>query len=266
LKITSDEVAVRLAHKGFELKKTILAGVFEISTANTQISIGATTEYLLGHYYIQDITSCIAVEALDIEPNQTVLDMASAPGGKTTFIAQKMNNTGSIIAMERSSRRIRSLSFNIARCGVMNTLIYQMDATKSPCLNISFDRILLDAPCSGEGVMWKDVSRRTSRVPDDVSKCSLLQKKLFEAALEVLKPGGLILYSTCSFAPEENESVVNSILKKFDVEVELIPFGIEGLTSFGKTVFDERLRRTVRFYPHIHNSTGFYLAKLRKKN
>ncbi len=266
LKIASEQLVARLVPKGFELKKTVLANVFEISTTNAQVSIGATTEYLLGHYYIQDITSCIAVEVLDIQPNQTVLDMASAPGGKTTFIAQKMNNTGSIIAMEPNPRRTRSLSFNIARCGVMNTLIYQMDATECPCLNISFDRILLDAPCSGEGVMWKDASRRTSRTPDDVSECSLVQKKLFESALQVLKPSGLILYSTCSFAPEENESVVNSILKKFDVEVEPIPFGIEGLTRFDKTVFDERLRRTVRFYPHIHNSTGFYIAKLRKKN
>jgi 16S rRNA C967 or C1407 C5-methylase (RsmB/RsmF family) len=114
--------------------------------------------------------------------------------------------------------------------------------------------------------MWKDASRRTSRKPDDVSECSFVQKKLIEAALQVLKPGGLILYSTCSFAPEENESVVNSILKKFDVEVEPIPFGTEGLTSFDKMVFDERLRCTARFYPHIHKSTGFYISKLRKKN
>ena len=266
LKITSEELVARLVSKGFELEKTVLADVFEITTTNSQVSVGATTEYLLGHYYIQDITSCIAVEALDVQPNQIVLDMASAPGGKTTFMGQKMNNTGSIIAMEPNPRRIRSLSFNIARCGVMNTLIYQMDATECSRLNISFDRILLDAPCSGEGVMWRDASRRTSRTPDDVFECSLLQKKLFEAALRVLKPGGIILYSTCSFAPEENESVVNSTLKRFDVDVEPIPFGIEGLTSFDKTVFDERLRLTVRFYPHIHNSTGFYIAKLRKKN
>jgi tRNA (cytosine40_48-C5)-methyltransferase len=266
LKITSQELVARLVSKGFELTKTVLADVFEISPTDAQISIGATTEYLLGHYYIQDITSCIAVEVLDIRPNQTVLDMASAPGGKTTFIAQKMDNTGSIIALEPNPRRLRSLLFNIARCGVMNTLIYQMDAIQCPNLNISYDRILLDAPCSGEGVMWKDTSRRTRRVPGIISECSLVQKKLFDAALQVLKPGGLILYSTCSFAPEENEYVVNSILKKFDVEVEPISFGIEGLTSFDKTVFDERLRRTVRFYPHTHNSTGFYIAKLRKKN
>lgn len=265
LKITSIELKARLTSKGFKLRKSPLANVFEVGTSNACISIGATVEYLLGYYYIQDITSCIAVDALDIRVNQTVLDMASAPGGKTTLIAQKMNNTGSIVAMEPNPRRIRSLSFNIARCGVVNTTVYQMDAANISNSKISFDRVLLDAPCSCEGVMWKDISRRTNRTPDDITGCSLVQKKLFEVALQVLKPGGLVLYSTCSFAPEENEIIVDSILDKFDVEVEPVPFGIEGLTTFGDMAFNKKLRGTVRFYPHIHNSTGFYIARLRKK-
>ena len=99
LKTTSPRLVARLESKNFELKKTVLADVFEINGNNASISIGATTEYLLGHYYIQDISSCIAVEALDIKRNQAVLDMASAPGGKTTLIAQKMDNTGSIVAI-----------------------------------------------------------------------------------------------------------------------------------------------------------------------
>jgi tRNA (cytosine40_48-C5)-methyltransferase len=266
LKITSQDLKERLISKGYELRDTILTDVFEVSSNNSCLSIGATTEYLLGYYYIQDITSCIAVEALDVRRDQVVLDMASAPGGKTTLIAQKMNNTGSIIAFEPNPRRIKSLSFNITRCGVVNTLIYQLEATKALDLNSTFDRILLDAPCTGEGVIWKDPARKTSRTPADITECSIVQEKLFEVAFKILKPGGLIVYSTCSFAPEENECVVNSVLDNYDVDIEPIPFGIEGLTNFGGLVFHEKLRSSARFYPHIHNSTGFYIARLRKNN
>ena len=266
LKITSKELIARLTSKGFKLSTTTLADVFEVNASNAHISLGATTDYLLGYYYIQDITSCMAVEALDAQPNQRVLDMTSAPGGKTTLIAQKMHNSGSIVAVEASPRRIKSLSFNLARCGVMNTSIYQMDAMNCSHLGVRFDRILLDAPCSGEGMMWDDVSRRSGRNPDDIAECSRVQKKLFETALQVLKPGGIILYSTCSFAPEENELVVDSMLGRFNLKVEPLPFGISGLTGFGGMIFRDNLKWTVRFYPHIHNSIGFYIARLQKMN
>jgi NOL1/NOP2/sun family putative RNA methylase len=264
LKTTSPRLVARLESKNFELKKTVLPDVFEIIGNNASISIGATTEYLLGHYYIQDISSCIAVEALDIKRNQAVLDMASAPGGKTTLIAQKMDNTGSIVAIESNPIRMKSLAFNLSRCGVINTALYRLDATACASLNLSFDRILLDAPCSGEGVIWKDATRKTSRTPDDIAQCSITQKRLLEAGLQALKPGGTIVYSTCSFAPEENEYVVNAILDKFDVKVQPLQFGTEGLTAFGSKAFSKELKFTVRLYPHIHNSMGFYVAKLRK--
>ena len=266
LKITSQDLKERLVAKGFELSNTILADVFEVSSNNSCLSIGATTEYLLGYYYIQDITSCIAVEALDVRKDQVVLDMASAPGGKTTLIAQKMNNTGSIIAFEPNPSRINSLLFNITRCGVVNTSIYQLEANKALDLNTRFDRILLDAPCTGEGVIWKDPARKTSRTPDDITECSIVQGKLIEVALRILKPGGVIVYCTCSFAPEENECVVNSVLDKYNVDIEPIPFGLEGFTKFGGIVYHRKLKSSARFYPHIHNSTGFYIARLRKNN
>jgi tRNA (cytosine40_48-C5)-methyltransferase len=264
LKTTNRELRARLESKKFELNKTMLEDVFEISSNNAITSVGATTEYLLGHYYVQDISSCIAIEALDIKRNQSVLDMASAPGGKTTMIAQKMDNTGCIIAMEPNSSRMRSLSYNLSRCGVMNTALYQIDATGCTSLNLSFDRILLDAPCSGEGVIWKDATRKTSRRPRDISQCSLAQKRLLEAGLQALKPGGIMVYSTCSFAPEENECIVDSVLDTFDVKVQPLQFGVEGLTGFGSKAFRNELKSTVRLYPHIHNSMGFYIAKLRK--
>jgi 16S rRNA C967 or C1407 C5-methylase (RsmB/RsmF family) len=119
--------------------------------------------------------------------------MASAPGGKTTFIAQKMKNTGSIIALEPNLRRIRSISFNLARCGVMNTCIYKMSGQQAIKLNRKFDRVLLDAPCSCEGIIGRDSTRKTSHRPEDIEFCVSGQTSLIENAVKVVKPGGLLI-------------------------------------------------------------------------
>ena len=113
----------------------------------------------------------MAVDALDVRQNQTVLDMASAPGGKTTYMAQRMKNTGIIIALETNPRRIRALQFNLQRCGVINTCVLKMDAKGVTDLNMQFDRVLLDAPCSCEGVIAKDKSRKINHRPEDIEFC-----------------------------------------------------------------------------------------------
>jgi tRNA (cytosine40_48-C5)-methyltransferase len=192
--------------------------------------------------------------------------MASAPGGKTTFIAQKMKNTGCVIALDINSARINSMVFNIARCGVMNSCIYKMDSRQVADLNIKFDRVLLDAPCSCEGVIIKDKTRKTSHTAQDVEYCVSNQMELIEAAIKVVRPGGLLVYSTCSFAPEENENIVNSTLDRFDVKIEPVQYGIEGLTNFGDIRFHDDMKNTKRLYPHIHNTLGFYIARLRINN
>ena len=268
LKIESKNLWQRLTSKGFELEETILPEVRLVKKA--KFAIGATTEYLLGYYYIQDLSSCIAVEELEADPKHTVLDMAAAPGGKTTLIAQKMNNHGCIVALEPSRKRMRSLLFNLARCGIINTYVYNISGDGITGLDTKFDRVLLDAPCSGEGVIAKDPSRKTSRKPEDIRSYSMLQVRLIESALNVTKPNGILIYSTCSFAPEENEFVINWVIDKFqgNINVEPIRYGSStGLTSFGDFEFHSSLRNTKRFYPHIDNTLGFYVAKLRvRKN
>ncbi|HKI08773.1 MAG TPA: RsmB/NOP family class I SAM-dependent RNA methyltransferase, partial [Nitrososphaeraceae archaeon] len=176
LKTSRQELERRLRSKGFELRNTIMSEVLAVDKA--PLATGATSEYLLGLYYIQDLGSCMAVEALDVAEDQTVLDVAAAPGGKTTFIAQKMNNSGSIIALEPNGRRARSMSFNIMRCGVYNTSIFRMDGLQASKFEMKFDRVLLDAPCSCEGVIAKDITRKTSHTPQDVDYCSRMQDKL----------------------------------------------------------------------------------------
>jgi NOL1/NOP2/sun family putative RNA methylase len=262
LKTSIQDLVLRLKSKGFEFKGTSIPEVLAVKKAS--LSLGATTEYLLGHYYIQDLSSCIAVEALDIKPNQIVLDMAAAPGGKTTYMAQRMHNTGIIIAMEPNSRRARAMSFNLTRCGVYNTCILKTNAVQADKFEIKFDRVLLDAPCSCEGVIARDPTRKRSHKPVDVEYCSKLQENMIESAVNLVKPGGILVYSTCSFAPEENEMVVDRILKDSGrVRVEPIPYGINGLRKFGDLSFADAMINTRRLYPHLHDTTGFFIAKLR---
>lgn len=262
IKISSDNLRERLSSKGFILETTDLAEVFLIK--NNPYPIGATTEYLLGYYYIQDLSSCFTVDALDLSNNLLVLDMASSPGGKTTFIAQRMNNTGCILAVEPNLHRLKRLSYNIERCGVANTSIWNIDGKNILDYGLKFDRVLLDAPCSCDGIIQKEKSRKTTYSKESITHCSLKQNKLLEAAVEVTKPGGLVVYSTCSLAPEENEFIVNSVLSKYDIRLEDISFGVDGLTQFETINLDSSLNLTKRFYPHMHNTSGFFIAKLRR--
>jgi NOL1/NOP2/sun family putative RNA methylase len=262
LKISREDLVSRLVSKGFELKTTVMPEVLAVEKA--PLSTGATSEYLLGYYYIQDLSSCMVVDALDIAPGQLVLDVAAAPGGKTTFMAQKMNNSGAIIALEPNDRRARSMSFNLARCGVYNTCIFKADGLYAGKFEMKFDRVLLDAPCSCEGVIAKDPTRKLSHTPEDVDYCSRIQERLIEAAASYVKPEGIMVYSTCSFAPEENEMVVDGLLRKFgNITLEPVAYGSSGLTRFGDLKFDGQLKHAHRLYPHIHDTTGFFIARLR---
>ncbi len=262
LKTSREELEGRLRSKGFELKRTAIPETLAVEKAS--MSAGATNEYLLGHYYIQDLSSCMAVDALDISENQAALDVAAAPGGKTTFMAQRMNNTGQIIALEPNEKRARSMSFNLARCGVYNTCILKMDGLQAEKLQSKYDRVLLDAPCSCEGVIPKDATRKTSHTPEDVDYCSGRQDKLIAVAARMVKPGGILVYSTCSFAPDEHEMVVDRLLQNSgNISIEPTKYGSSGLTRFGDIVFDNQLKNSRRLYPHMHDTTGFFIARLR---
>lgn len=260
LKTRKDALTGRLEAKGFALSGTDLAEVLRVDRA--PLATGATTEYLLGHYYIQDLSSCMAVEALGVQEGESVLDMAAAPGGKTTHIAQRMGNTGSIVALEPNERRARSMAFNMDRLGVANACICKIDGLRAKGLG-TFDRVLLDAPCSCEGVIAKDPKRKTSHAPEDVDYCSARQEEMLKAAIGATKPGGIVVYSTCSFAPEENEVIVDRMVRQLGVEVEPVKHGSEGLASFGNVEFEKSVRNTRRFYPHLHDTTGFFVARMR---
>ena len=229
----------------------------------SKYSIGATTEYLLGYYTIQDPASMYAVEVLDPKSNEIILDMTSAPGMKTSYISQLMNNKGCIVAFDINRERVKALRSNLTRLGVKNVIVIRDDARNSVKLNIRFDKILLDAPCTGTGTLNKNKEARF-KTEKDVIKCTQVQKDLLNVALKVCKTGGTIVYSTCSLLPEENEFIINEFLNKYNIKLEDIKHGEEAfIKPYGIKLNDE-IRKCKRFYPAKHLSQGFFIAKIRK--
>jgi len=219
---------------------------------------------------LQAASSFLPVIALAPQPNERVLDMASAPGGKTTHIAALLQNTGVVFANDANKARTKSLTANVHRLGCKNVVVCSYDGREFPKVMGGFDRVLLDAPCSGTGVISKDASVKINKSERDFTLLSHLQKQLILCAIDSVSPesktGGYVVYSTCSVTVDENEAVVDYALRKRP-NVKLVDtgleFGREGFTRFRGKAFNPSLSLTRRFYPHVHNMDGFYVAKFR---
>ncbi|KAL7060200.1 hypothetical protein AAHC03_09835 [Spirometra sp. Aus1] len=232
---------------------------------SSQVPLGATPEYLAGHYILQGACSMLPVMALAPKPGERILDLCAAPGGKTTYIAQLMKNTGCLFANDVSAERAKALLGNCHRMGVINTVVCVEDGRKFHHIMSGFDRVLLDAPCSGTGVIAKDPSVKAHRTDEDIKKCVLLQKQLLIAAIDACKVGGYIVYSTCSIMVSENEGVVDYALRKRKVQLEDTNlFGEKGFKKFKGLHFSPKMDLARRFYPHKHNVDGFFVAKLKR--
>ena len=230
------------------------------------IPIGATPEYLAGHYILQSASSFVPVLALDPQPNDRVLDMASAPGGKITYVSALMNGTGMIFANDPGKKsRIQALSSNINRLGCKNIVVTQLDGRDFPKTIGNFDRVMLDAPCSGLGVISKDETVKVNKTQQDFKLLSKLQKELILAAVDSVKSGGIVVYSTCSVTIEENEAVVAYVLQKRP-SVRIVDTGVQvgspGFTKMRGAQFHPSMAHTKRLWPHVHNMDGFFVAKL----
>ncbi len=268
IKIDEGDVIDRLESRGFELRKTEVKYCYEV--VREPFSVGATPEFLMGYYYVMDKSSCIPPLALSPKAGELVVDLAASPGGKTTFLSQLMGNRGVVLAVEPQKERIEALIHNVNRMGAMNVAVFRMDARDFVRLLMSkgmrADKVLLDAPCSGEGIIHKDASRKRSRGRKDIEFCSYLQRDLILSAFDLLKRGGFMVYSTCSLTPEENEFVVEHLLEnRSDAEVVEIPH----LPGDPPLNLPELKRREVRFakrlYPHKHRTSGFFVAKIGKR-
>ncbi|GAA5921448.1 hypothetical protein JCM3775_003052 [Rhodotorula graminis] len=232
--------------------------------SGSSVPIGATPEYLAGHYILQAASSFLPVMAMDPQPHERCLDMSAAPGGKTTYISALMGNTGEVWANDSSRGRIKGLGGNVARLGCRNVIITNVDGREFPKVMGGFDRVLLDAPCSGSGVISKDPSVKVNKTERDFMLLGHLQKQLLLCAIDSVKTGGTVVYSTCSVTTEENEAVVSYALRKRS-HIKLVdtglPFGKEGFKSFRGKQFGKGIELTRRFYPHVQNVDGFYVAK-----
>jgi len=232
--------------------------------------LGKSLEHTLGYFYIQDLASMLPPLALQPTENDLVLDLTAAPGSKTTQIAALMQNKGTIIANELKMNRLKILAANLEKAGVTNTIITRKDAIAfcsriAKETDIRFDKILLDAPCSGEGTLRTDTKTFYMWNPKMIKKFSRIQKKLLATALAVLKPGGTLIYSTCTHAPEEDEEIISFALDNFPVKVESISLPIKcrpGITKWNNKTFHKDVEKACRIYPHDNNTEGFFLAKL----
>ncbi|EUC62172.1 nucleolar RNA M(5)C methyltransferase, Nop2p [Rhizoctonia solani AG-3 Rhs1AP] len=264
------DLAQALINRGVNLEPIGKWTNVGLQVFESSVPIGATPEYLAGHYMLQAASSFLPVIALAPQPNERVLDMASAPGGKTTHMSALMQNTGLIFANDANKARTKSLCANVHRLGCKNVVVCSYDGREFPKVLGGFDRVLLDAPCSGTGVISKDASVKTNKTERDFTLLSHLQKQLILCAIDSIdassKTGGYIVYSTCSVTVDENEAVVDYALRKrpnaklVDTGLE---FGVPGFTKFRGKKFNEKLSLTRRFYPHVHNMDGFYVAKFK---
>lgn len=270
LRTSRRELASALINRGVTLEPVGKWSKVGLQIFESNVPLGATPEYLAGHYILQAASSFLPCMALAPQEGERVLDMASAPGGKTTYLAALMKNTGCIFANDPSKTRSRGLIGNVHRLGVRNVIVCNYDARDFPKVMGGFDRVLLDAPCTGTGVIAKDPSVKTNKTEKDFITIPHTQKQLLLGAIDSVNhagTGGYVVYSTCSVSVEENEMVVQYALKKRP-NVRLvstdIPFGKEGFTAYQGKTFDKSLSLTRRFYPHTLNLDGFFVAKFHK--
>jgi len=264
LKIEREKLLERLEEEG------VLFRSFEWYPLGLKLDIespGKLLENLLGFIHIQEELSMVPPLVLDPQPGECVLDLCASPGSKTTQISQMMENRGIVIANEPSLARVAPLRSNCERLGVLNVAVTRYDGRNFP--RGPFDRVLVDAPCSSEG--------RERRGPGVLSRCSrersldlgVLQLSLLRNALRLTKPGGIVVYSTCTYAPEENELVVQEVLEDAeDLRLEKVSIaGLQecpGITEWNGKRLNDALSCTARYYPHINDTGGFYVAKIIK--
>lgn len=271
IKISSEELEKRLKQKGIILEK--IPFLKNAYWYDSEFSLASTEEFLLGLFYIQEPASQLASEILlsniddyDSLENITILDMAAAPGSKTTHLAQITKDKSVIVAIDNNGARINALKNNIDRLGLKSIIVYKKDARFADDLEQKFDFVLLDAPCSGNFCVEKNFFEKRSL--QDIETRVKLQEELLRSAHRVLKTNGVLLYSTCSLEIEEDEEMINWFLKEFeDMELEEIntEIGDPAYTSFEDKKYSEQISKSKRFWPHKTGLQGFFIAKLKKK-
>ena len=271
LKTDAHSLRRELEGQGFKLESIPYPPGCFLLRNKRQRDLEETKSYLSGELYVQNPSSMIPPHLLAPQPGESVLDLAAAPGGKTTQMAGMMNVTGVLVAVEENPIRAEKLKANLLRQGATHVRVEVGDGAIFGRGNPkAFDRVLLDAPCSAEGRFqsaepssykyWKESTPQ---------QCAKLQRRLFKGALESLKSGGFLLYSTCAVSPEENEGVVDWALHEFPGVLETVPLALPllnvrgGLKAWGSVVYDPTVGRSIRVLP-ANNFEGFFATLIRK--
>ena len=228
---------------------------------------GANLPYVAGWVYVQEEVAMTAALALDPQPGEKVVDLCASPGGKTAQMALRVGPGGLVVANEAQLDRLAALRATVDRLGLTNVLTTWADGRRLPLPAGVWDRVLLDAPCTGEGTVRK--RKANFKPPSPAFRKSLvaLQRGLLTAALRLVKPGGVVVYSTCTFAPEENEAVLDAVLGDAGF---LEPWEVPGLKAAPGVVLwqGQRFREDVgfakRFWPHLNDTGGFFVARIRR--
>jgi NOL1/NOP2/sun family putative RNA methylase len=270
LKITPDDLAdclpydlrpVTWCSAGFHLPDELSPG---------QLSPGKHPYHAAGLYYLQEPSAMAVAELLDPQPGERVLDLCAAPGGKSTHLAARMDGAGLLVANEVHPRRVWELAENLERWGVRNVLILnESPARLAERLPGFFDRVLVDAPCSGEGMFRKSEAARQDWSPELVQSCAIRQSAILEESARLIRQGGVLVYSTCTFNPSENElTVAGFLMRHTDFELTAIqhPPGLStGRSGWVESVASPPLERAARFWPHIAEGEGHFISVLHRK-
>ncbi len=229
--------------------------------------VGGTIEHQLGLIFSQEASAMIPAVALDVKPGMLVLDMAAAPGGKTTQVAQYMQNEGCIIANDVKVDRLNILISNLQRCGVTIARVTMKDGRFFKRFKDTFDRVLLDAPCSNVGMIRKNFKYLKMWRLKEVESLSRLQKELIMAGYNALKPGGILVYATCTLDPLENEEVVDHLVMNTDAEIIEIDLPVKSqrpITKFEDREYCKDVLKCLRIHPQDNDTEGFFIAKILK--
>jgi len=257
LHASNEEIVAKLAAEGVKLEKVEpLKHTYKLTAAKQPLA--RTASYQKGLFCVQDKASCYAAEVTDPTPAMTVLDVCAAPGAKTTYLAQLMQNQGSICSVDYSVRRMQAWQKEVSRMGVKIAKPVIADARSSLPFEAEADVVLLDPPCTSTGAFGKLPSAKWRLTPRSIERMTGIQWQILSNCAEKVKAGGVLVYSTCSITVEENELIIERFLKwhpDFSM-VEIAPtIGVSGLRG---------LAQCQRLYPHVHHCNGFFIAKLQK--
>jgi NOL1/NOP2/sun family putative RNA methylase len=233
--------------------------------------IGFHFAHAIGMIYAQEMASMVPALVMQPRAGEVILDLCASPGSKTTQISQIMGNTGLLVANEVNPRRMAQLMHNVKRCGLINECIISCKADRlSQMLPDYFDRILIDAPCSLEGTIRKSRAVLDHWGLKNINRMARIQKGLLVSGIRLLRPGGTMVYSTCTVAPEENEAVIDYLIRKFP-EAEILPVQVPqftnrpGITRWMNETFDERVKQCARVMPQDNDTAPFFIAQITKR-